>query len=53
MQQRRRTQLDERLKEVAACAAAGSLPEVTVTNGVLKVTPISKVTPPEADRGYA
>ena len=45
----RRTQLDERLKEVAACAAAGSLPEVTVTNGVLKVTPISKATPPEAE----
>ena len=44
----RRTQLDERLKEVDACAAAGSLPEVTVTKGVLKVTPFGKATPPEA-----
>jgi hypothetical protein len=30
----RRTRLDERLKEVDACAAAGSLPEMTVTNGL-------------------
>ena len=45
----RRARLDERLKEVDACAAAGSLPEVTVTNGVLKIAPIGKVTPPEAE----
>ena len=28
---------------------AGSLPDVTITNGVLKVAPIEKATPPEAE----
>ena len=45
----RRTRLDARLQEVDAAAAAGSLPEVTVTKGVLKITPTDKVTPPEAE----
>jgi hypothetical protein len=45
----RQALLDERLKAVDARATAGRLPDVTVTNGVLKVAPIEKVTPPEAE----
>src|SRR4051794_30662455 len=41
--------LDARLRQVDADAAAGSLPEVTITNGVLKTTPLDKGTPPEAE----
>jgi hypothetical protein len=45
----RQTLLDERLNAVDAQAAAGRLPDVTITNGVLKVAPIVKVTPPDAE----
>jgi len=45
----RQALLDERLKAVDAQAAAGRLPDVTITNGVLKVAPIVKVTPPDAE----
>lgn len=45
----RQALLDERLKAVDARATAGRLPDVTVTNGVLKVAPIEKATPPEAE----
>ena len=45
----RRALLDERLQVVAAQAAAGALPDVTITNGVLRVAPIGKATPPAAE----
>lgn len=45
----RQTLLDERLQVVDAQATAGRLPDVTVTNGVLKIAPIEKATPPEAE----
>lgn len=45
----RQALLDERLKAVDAQATAGRLPDVTVTNGVLKIAPIEKATPPEAE----
>jgi TnpA family transposase len=45
----RQALLDERLNAVDAQAAAGRLPDVTITNGVLKVAPIVKVTPPDAE----
>ena len=49
--------LDERLRAIDAHAAAGRLPDVTITNGVLRVAPIEKATPPEgealAERLYA
>lgn len=45
----RRALLDERLIAVEARAKAGSLPGVTITKGVLKITPIEKATPPEAE----
>ena len=42
--------LDEpRLRAIDAHAAAGRLPDVTMTNGVLRVAPIEKATPPEAE----
>jgi hypothetical protein len=40
----RQTLLDERLKVVDAQATAGRLPDVTVTNGVLKIAPIEQAT---------
>lgn len=45
----RQALLDERLNAVDARAASGTLPEVTITNGVLKIAPIEKSTPPEAE----
>jgi TnpA family transposase len=45
----RQTLLDERLKAVDAQATAGRLPDVTVTNGVLKIAPIEKARLPEAE----
>ena len=45
----RQALLDERLKVVDAHAAAGELPDVTINNGVLKIAPIEKSTPPEAE----
>ena len=45
----RRILLDERLTAVDAQAVEGKLPDVTVTKGVLKISPIEKSTPPEAE----
>src|SRR5260370_29560938 len=45
----RETLLNERLNTVDAQAAAGDLPDVTIVNGVLRVAPIEKTTPPEAE----
>ena len=45
----RRAVLDERLAEVDLKARDGLLPEVTLERGVLKITPIEKSTPPEAE----
>jgi TnpA family transposase len=45
----RRTLLDERLTAVDADAKGGLLPDVTIEKGVLKITPIEKSTPPEAE----
>jgi len=44
----RRALLDQRLKEVDTRAKGGLLPDVTIENGVLKISPIEKSTPPEA-----
>ena len=45
----RRALLDERLAAVDLKANRGLLPEVTLERGVLKITPIEKSTPPEAE----
>jgi hypothetical protein len=45
----RRALLDERLSAVEARAKEGCLPGVTITKGVLKITPTAKTTPPEAE----
>jgi TnpA family transposase len=45
----RRTLLDERLIAVDARAREGGLPGVTIVKGVLKITPLEKTTPPEAE----
>jgi len=45
----RQALLDERLKVVDDLATASQLPDVTIINGVLKVAPIEKSTPPEAE----
>ncbi len=45
----RRALLDERLRSVDAHAKDGLLPDVTLDRGVLKVAPIEKSTPPEAE----
>ena len=45
----RRALLDERLAAVELKAKAGLLPDVTLDRGVLKITPIEKSTPPEAE----
>ena len=45
----RRALLDERLTAIDARATDGKLPDVTITNGVLKIAPIEKSTPPEAE----
>ena len=41
--------LDKRLAAVDARAKDGLLPDVTIDKGVLKITPIEKSTPPEAE----
>jgi TnpA family transposase len=41
--------LDERLAAIDARARDGLLPDVTITKGVLKIAPIEKATPPEAE----
>jgi TnpA family transposase len=45
----RRALLDERLAAIDAKAKGGLLPDVTIENGVLKITPIEKSTRPEAE----
>src|SRR5215469_4732439 len=45
----RRALLDERLAAIDIKAKAGLLPDVTLDRGVLKITPIEKSTPPEAE----
>ena len=45
----RRALLDEQLTAIDARATDGRLPDVTITNGVLKIAPIEKSTPPEAE----
>ena len=45
----RRALLDERLTAIDARAKGGLLPDVTIEKGVLKITPIEKSTPPEAE----
>ena len=45
----RRIKLHERLTAVDARATEGKLPDVTLTKGVLKISPIEKSTPPEAE----
>lgn len=45
----RHTLLDARLTAVDARARDGLLPDVTIDSGVLKVAPIEKSTPPEAE----
>jgi len=45
----RSARLDERLSAVDARAREGALPDVTINGGALKVAPIKKSTPPEAE----
>ena len=45
----RRALLDARLAAVNARARDGLLPDVTLSRGVLKIAPIEKTTPPEAE----
>jgi hypothetical protein len=45
----RRTLLNKRMAEVEARARDGLLPGATITKGVLKIAPIEKSTPPEAE----
>ncbi len=45
----RRTLLDARLAAVDARAKDGLLPDVSIDRGVLKIAPIEKSTPPEAE----
>lgn len=45
----RKVTLDERLLATDAKAKGGLLPDVTLDKGVLKITPITKSTPPEAE----
>lgn len=45
----RRAILDERLIAIDAKAKGGFLPDVTIDKGILKITPIAKSTPPEAE----
>jgi TnpA family transposase len=46
---RRQALLGERLKAVDTRAASGMLPQVAIAHGVLKIAPIEKSTPPEAE----
>src|SRR5471030_3215517 len=45
----RRALLDKRLAAIDSKAKGGLLPDVTLDKGVLKITPIEKSTPPEAE----
>jgi hypothetical protein len=45
----RRALLDDRLAVINLKAEGGLLPDVTLDKGVLKITPIEKSTPPEAE----
>ena len=46
---RRQALLGERLKAVDIRATSGTLPRVAIAHGVLKIAPIEKSTPPEAE----
>ena len=45
----RRTLLDTRMAAIDASAKGGLLPDVTLDKGVLKISPLEKSTPPEAE----
>jgi hypothetical protein len=45
----RQALLDGRLEAVDACTTVDKLPDVRITNGVLKIAPIEKSTPPQAE----
>lgn len=45
----RQALLDQKLKAVDVRAASDTLPKVKITNGALKIAPIEKTTPPEAE----
>jgi TnpA family transposase len=45
----KRMLMDERLTAVNEAASANLLPDVTIAKGVLKVSPLEKSTPPEAE----
>ena len=45
----RRAQLDGRMATIDACAEGGLLPDVTLDKGVLKISPLEKSAPPEAE----
>jgi hypothetical protein len=45
----RRTQLDERMATIDASAKRGLLPDFTLEKGILKISPLEKSTPPEAE----
>ena len=45
----RRALLDKRLAAIDSKAKGGLLPDVTLDKGVLKIAPIEKSTPPEAE----
>lgn len=47
--EQRRNLLSQRMSVVDARAKGGLLPDVTIDKGVLKITPIDKSTPPEAE----
>jgi hypothetical protein len=44
-----RKHLDERMRDVAALARDGKLPDVDLSNGALKISPLRGITPREAD----
>jgi TnpA family transposase len=47
--QGRRDLLDQRMRDVAALACRGSLPDVELSDGTLKISPLRAATPSEAD----
>jgi TnpA family transposase len=47
--QGRRDLLDQRMRDVAALACCGSLPDVELSDGTLKISPLRATTPFEAD----
>jgi Tn3 transposase DDE domain len=47
--QGQRNLLEERMRDVAALARIGRLPDVDLRDGALKISPLRAITPPEAD----